>query len=140
LPVDLSCAVWFFAHEVWEDEEALPLPPLPSAAENEVAGDGPACTGDAAQHSPDAASPGPPAPLEPARQVFKGYAYETRFSWLPCDSPVARPWLQSPTQARSDERRQHADEADALRLDSRLDPRLEQRQEPPVPDGSDPLR
>ncbi|HSW08345.1 hypothetical protein [Aquabacterium sp.] len=144
LPIDLSCAVWFFAHEVWEDEEPLPPPPLPSAAENAAAGADLACTGDAAQRLPDAASPVPPPAPDPPRQVFKGYAYETRFNWLPCDSPVARPWVQAPAQARSDERRKHVDEVDPLRLDPRPDPCLdpcpEQRQEPPALDGSDPVR
>ena len=147
LPVDLSCAVWFFAHEVWEDEEPLPPPSLPAAGGNEPCGADPDCNGDAAQSLPGCASPGPPdapAAPEPARQVFKGYSYETRFNWLPSDSPIARPWVQAPAHARSDERRQHADEADPLRLDSRSDPRLdpglELGQAAPAPDASDPVR
>jgi hypothetical protein len=149
LPVDLSCGIWFFAHEVWEDEEPLPPLPPPSATEDEAAGADPACTGDAAQRSADAGSPVPTTAPEPPRQVFKGYAYETRFNWLPCDSPVSRPWVQAPAQARSDDRRQHADEVDPSRLDPHLDPRLDQRlegpQEPPAADvgdldDGDPLR
>lgn len=148
LPVDLSCAVWFFAQEVWEDEEPLPPLPPPTSAENEAAAADPACAGDATQHPLDAVSPLPPTVPEPPRQVFKGYTYETRFNWLPSDSPVSRPWVQAPAQSRSDERRQHAEEVNPLRLelhlDSRLDPQLDSGlgpgQEAPASNSSDPLR
>lgn len=157
LPVDLSCAVWFFAQEVWEDEEPLPPLPPPSATDSEAASADPACAGDAAQGPADAASPGAASPVplpapEPPRQVFKGYTYETRFNWLPADSPVSRPWVQAPAHARSDERRQHDDEVNPLPLDQRFDPRLDSQLDPglgpgldahpevPAPDGSDPLR